>query len=216
MHTASCNAAPCWHDAAYCCPHPHPHPHTSHPPPLSNDSTPQVAPPHTHTHTQKALTRSHAPTHAGSTTFQNATHLQLLSPPHTPQLSTVPFKQHKPEGGSAEVQHVPLTSTATPLPPHTPHASTLPAQHRPAASTDTPSPQHLPVTESTKPVQHVPLTSTIPSSHGTDNKTGMSQASPPHPRRHTQVLAAVSQVQRGLLHSLSTLHVHVPTTAHAC
>lgn len=60
--------------------------------------------------------------------------VHLLTPPHTPQESTVAGGlQHRPEGGSATGQHTPRASTTTPLPPHRPHASTLAGlvQHRP-------------------------------------------------------------------------------------
>lgn len=90
-----------------------------------------------------------------------------LRPPHTPQLSTMPSTQHRPEGSNADGQHTPILSTATLEPPHTPQASTDPVtQQRPTASTLLPSGQQPPDTESMNPVQHTPLTSTTPSSQG--------------------------------------------------
>ena len=71
-----------------------------------------------------------------STTPNNALALHEAVPPHTPQLSSVLFPQHCPEGDRGEAQHTPSESTTSPLPPHTPHASTAPpaGQQAPRAS----------------------------------------------------------------------------------
>lgn len=128
-------------------------------------------------------------------THSTPTHLQLLSPAHTPQSSNTPVGQQMPRGGSGDVQHVPCTSTATPLPLHTPQASKAPVQHLPCLSTLLPTGQHTPVSLSTSVVQQAPVTSTTPPGQGATSPakgtSGTSQLAPPQPAAHTHWCAVV-------------------------
>ena len=154
-----------------------------------------------------------------NTSMATMTYEQVFSPPHTPQLSGSPSSQHRPEGSRALKQHLPSTSTATPVPPHTPHASTGPCvQHRPAQSTSPPCPQLNPVTASMKPVVHVPLMSKMPSAHGdapsAPSSSGTSHASPPHWVPHAQRRLPASHTQWVEGQSLSAVQSHVGAMVH--
>lgn len=130
-----------------------------------------------------------AASHAGDTMVVTLA-MHLLSPPHTPQLSSV-YRQQMPEGGKGVEQHVPSTSSATPVPLHTPHASTRPpTQQEPRLSTVLPVGQHTPVFASTGPVQQSPSTSTTPW-HGLRSvvlvSSGTSHPVPAQPGAHPQL-----------------------------
>ena len=130
--------------------------------------------------------------------------VQSSVPPHTPQLSSVAFTQHCPDGAITVEQHAPLTSMPTPTPPHTPQASTgTPTpQHDPLLPMATPSPQHRPVTTSIPPApdgQHAPDTSTTPPTQpppATFCSSTVSQCAPPQPGAHPHVPAALTSLLR--------------------
>jgi hypothetical protein len=141
-----------------------------------------------------------------------------LLPPHTPQLSTTAPTQHSPDGGRAEVQHVPSASTATPLPPHVPQASTVPErQHCPAASIGLPSGQHRPVMESTYPKQHPPTVSTMPSQGGLPAAgltKGVLHPLPSQPFAHSHWCVSRAHTQRLLSQSASELQLQEASMVH--
>ena len=115
---------------------------------------------------------------------------QLFVPPQTPQLS-IGKLQHSPDGASACEQHIPVTSTITPLPPHTPQASTKVLQHRPSASVEAPPEQHAPVNTSIAAAsQQNPLMSMTAVGEQLPPigwRRITLQLAPPHPLLQTQV-----------------------------